>query len=471
MGRERRGTGRANPTPAQRIEVDLTRVCVHRGSVQLPYRLQGAFRQGPVAAVDVATGEPLELRFEPPRELLGLGPFFERHGLRANDALSLNLDSEGLEIDAVRRERRAPASSERPAAGSAPPPSRHRHAERGQDVRPDAPPALQREPASRSAAPSVPPTLRMEVPEPSVPETPGAEPARAAGPSGPTPRSVARWEPLDVTMGGGAGETPVPEGAWSGPEARVREVRRSRPSEASAASPKEPAARAQPDPGRLDPERTNPARPVATRGAGERQDEVADAPVQGRGLDLFGLRRRLGIGRAGTTRVVDSAAGPSAEPAGGPHAGPRAVPEAGPARPDRSPGGADAHRPAAQASLDFAADARRAGGGASDATAAPMAAPPSASAAPVATVTRAPADTREGTSAAAGGSLDADVAAVAAYLARPDIPAIVRAERVAETLEISVARADAALDRIAEDSERLGRIRAQAYMVRRRSQG
>lgn len=470
MGRERRGTGRANPTPAQRIEVDLTRVCVHRGSVQLPYRLQGAFRQGAVAAIDVAAGEPLELRFEPPRELLGLGPFFERHGLRANDALRLNLDSEGLEIEAVRRERRAPASSERPAAGSASPPSPRRPAERGQDVRPDAPPALQREPASRSAAPSVPPTLRMEVPEPSVPETPGAEPAQAANPSA-TPRPVARWEPLDVTMGAGAGETSDPEGAWSGPETRVREVRRSRPSEAPGASSKESAARAQPDRARLDAERTGPARPAATRGAGERQDEVADAPVQGRGLDLFGLRRRLGIGRAGTTRVVDSAAGPSAEPASGPLAAPRAVPEAGPARPDRSPGGADAHRPAAQASLDFGADVRRAEGGASAATSAPMSAPPSGTAAVVATVTRVQTDTREGSSAAAGGSLDADVAAVAAYLARPDIPAIVRAERVAETLAMSVARADAALDRIAEDSERLSRIRALAYMVRRRSQG
>jgi len=59
-----------------------------------------------------------------------------------------------------------------------------------------------------------------------------------------------------------------------------------------------------------------------------------------------------------------------------------------------------------------------------------------------------------------------DIRAVAAYLARPDVPAIVRAERVAEELGLTVARADTALDRISESSEHLSRIRAGAYMLR-----
>ncbi|MEJ2290481.1 MAG: hypothetical protein P8Y05_02045, partial [Deinococcales bacterium] len=63
-----------------------------------------------------------------------------------------------------------------------------------------------------------------------------------------------------------------------------------------------------------------------------------------------------------------------------------------------------------------------------------------------------------------------DLTAVAAYLARPEVPAIVRAERVAEELALSFERADAALDRISEASDHLSRIRAGAYMLRRRAQ-
>lgn len=478
MGRERRRDGRANATPPQRIEVDLTRVCVRRGSVQLPYRLQGAFRQGPVSAVDAAGGEALELRFEPPRELVGLGPFFERHALRANDAIGLILDGEALEIEAVRRERRAPATPDRTGAGSsAPPTARSSGADR--EARPDAPPAQQREPSSRSAAPSVPPTLRMEVPAASVPEEGGDVPTTDGGVPA---RPRARWEPLDVTMSAGAGEGHVGGATWrdlagerreaADPTPRVREVRRQRTDEAQA-TPGGQAAREAPSQGAQRPTTGGAGPRPGPSDAPERraQGEEPDAPVQGRGLDLFGLRRRLGIGRAGTTRVVDSGAGASSGPAGGEPASPPTAP--GPARTGRPASDASAHRPAAQAPLDFAAANADAGGGpAGVATAAPT----PASTGPQATAVRtAVATVRRGAAEGAppptGASLDADVAAVAGYLARPDIPAIVRAERVAETLAMSVARADAALDRIAEDSERLSRIRAQAYMVRRRSQG
>ncbi|HKI57330.1 MAG TPA: hypothetical protein VKB31_09285 [Trueperaceae bacterium] len=62
-----------------------------------------------------------------------------------------------------------------------------------------------------------------------------------------------------------------------------------------------------------------------------------------------------------------------------------------------------------------------------------------------------------------------DIAAVRTYLTGPDVPAIVRTERVAETLGMSVARAERALDRVSEGSEQLNRIRSGAYMLRRPS--
>ncbi len=61
-----------------------------------------------------------------------------------------------------------------------------------------------------------------------------------------------------------------------------------------------------------------------------------------------------------------------------------------------------------------------------------------------------------------------DVRSVGAHLALPDTPAIVRSDVVAEALGMPGERVERALERLAEDRERVTRIRAGAYMVRRK---
>jgi hypothetical protein len=466
MGRERRVDGPSAARPPQRFELDLTSVCVRSGAVQLPYRLQGAFAEGPVAAVDADGGASLDLEFRPPRALMGLRAFFDAHQLRPNDSLGLEFTETGLRLEAIRRERKAPAGAARPAsarkASESAPPRREAGEAPGsgrkgrQGAAPAAPPDRARDDAPRSAASSAPPSLRMATPPPSEPATSRDESA----PPQAAPRAP-RWEPLDgltqpaprdasTTEAPGQDVTAEPEA----PMHRVREIRRGSPLRPQGTRPpaqEEHEHREQRDvigpggvdaagPGAEQPARApSPTRPGSPReGSAERADEERPPkPLQGRGLDLFGLRRRLGFGRTQSAPGDEGATGAS-------EAAPRSAPQVDPPARERASAGsgADAVRQAA-------ASAAR-----------PEAAVGVAEAA----------DRAEAPARAAPAPQEGDIGAVEAYLARPDVPAIVRAERIAEELGMSVARADGALDRISENSERLSRIRAGAYMLRRRGE-
>ena len=438
MGRERRVDGPSTARPPHRFEVDLTSVCVRSGAVQLPYRLQGAFGEGPVAAVDADGGAPLDLQFRPPRELLGLRGFFEAHELRPNDRIGLVFTDAGIRVEAVKRERKAPADGQRPesvraradraasATVSGEPPRAVSEARQG--AAPAAPPDRVREDASRSAASSAPPSLRMATPPPSVPAD-----ERASDPPRPAASRTPRWEPLDVTVpredaGGGYADKPrhASEDAVQRSEAplRVREVRRGSPLSAPGSRPTEPGEGAEAPTEPVSHRHEVPSRPSA---AERSEPEYPPRPLQGRGLDLFGLRRRFGFGR-GQPQTSDRS---EREESGAPA---------------RVEGGGDTEfRQAA-----IAADAPEISG--QVAVSAPE---PAAAVGVVEPEARVDAPLSE-----------EDFRAVAAYLARPDVPAIVRAERVAEELGLAVARVDGALDRISETSEHLSRIRAGAYMLR-----
>ncbi len=449
MGRERRVVGPSAAMPPHRFEVDLTSVCVRRGAVQLPFRLQGAFSEGPVAAVDNDGGATLDLRFRPPRELLGLQPFFEAHGLRANDRMGLVFTDAGLRVEAIKRERKAPASGvERPQASSPrgqrtpPPGSRDRSRRVPEDARRDAgsaaPPDRAPSSSPSSAAPSAPPSLRMAPPPPSVPaEEPRGEGARNGGRA-----TTPHWEPLDVTASPASAAEAEREPTGSAPPSHERDeapladdgtphVREIRRGALLGAQPARTPASA----GTRAPERdVSYASEEDPRGdLGRPDDERSYGTHRGRGAGLFGLRRRFGFGRSERWRAdEDRAAAPRQ---GVPT---RDLPQAPGAR--SVPVEIEPRDPldVARSQPEEAAPRDTIVGVADEVVEAPSATP-----------------SRE------------DIAAVAAYLARPDVPAIVRAERVAEELALSYERVDAALDRISEESDQLSPIRAGAYMLRR----
>jgi len=461
MGRERRVDGPSTARPPHRFELDLTSVCVRSGAVQLPYRLQGAFVAGPVAAVDADGGASLDLQFRPPRALMGLRAFFEAHELRPNDRLALVFTEEGLRVEAIRRERKAPPAGARSHAGLAPsesapprgtagePRAGGRGGRRG--AAPAAPPDPVREDAPRSAASSAPPSLRMAPPPPSVPaESPTAESPTAKMPEQAS-RPAPRWEPLDVLAHRPASEeapaeAPTQDAAPARLEAsapRVREIRRGSPLRSQGSRPPgREEAREEGAVNGVEADTLRSEQPARPGGAERGDAERPPKPFHGRGLDLFGLRRRLGFGRGQGAPTDDDVGDDAGEGAGDTS---RTVPrdDAAARLPGTARDGADAARRAA-------ASATR----------------PSTAVGVADVEARAEVPTP-------GASVvhEEDVGAVEAYLARPDVPAIVRAERVAEELGLPVARAEGVLDRISENSERLSRIRAGAYMLRRRGEG
>lgn len=87
------------------VTVDLTRIDIRRGTLYLPRRFFGALPEGEVQASDTVAGRAIPVRFQPPRQLEGLGPFYEEHDLRPNDGVALLL-TDVLQLTAVRRERR-----------------------------------------------------------------------------------------------------------------------------------------------------------------------------------------------------------------------------------------------------------------------------------------------------------------------------------------------------------------------------
>lgn len=242
-----------------------------------------------------------------------------------------------------------------------------------------------------------------------------------------------RQTPEDVAAEASAKDASPPQPEE--PKHRVREIRRGSPLQSQ--SPR-PAAYEEEDAVGASETDAPRAEPATRRGNAERGDD--DRPAKsfyGRGLDLFGLRRRLGFGRddaaptdEGTTEAAEAA--------------PRSAPVSAPAR--QRVTASDGTEVVRQAAASTAQSAPAVGVAEHEA--------------------RAEASTRHATPL-----FEEDIDAVGAYLARPDVPAIVRAERVAEELGLAVERADGALDRISENSEHLSRIRAGAYMLRRRGEG
>jgi len=457
-----------------RFEIDLTSVCVRRGAVQLPFRLKDAFSEGSVTAVDADGGSVLELAFHAPRELAGLAPFFEAHALRANDSVGLVFAEQGLQLQAIRRERGSARAGAKRAVGASPgaadrarpaPPSTASPGSAPGASEPASSPASGDDSASHSAASPTPPSLRMEVPRASVPAGESDRPASGSGAGDRTPR----WEPLDVTAA-------TAEGAPSGASARpadepatgrviVREVRRSRPpGEGAQSAARSPADEAQ--------------AVSAPREEASPPHEEASPPTGGvppdpdraeRGPGLFGLARRFGRGR-GEGGGAPRRGGRSEAGAAGsrPRAPREAVSDyrqaplwpAGGGPDDVARYGAAGGGPVGSAGAAPTSEEDR--GGSGEAVPAPSAAQRASHADTVTAVDE------EAWEPEAGRR---DIGAVRSYLAGPDVPAIVRTERVAEALGLSVVRVERALERVSEESDELSRIRGGAYMLRRPGKG
>ena len=378
---------------------------------------------------------------------MGLRAFFEAHELRPNDRIGLVFTEAGVSVEAIRRERKAPTGGarlqpDRARNESAPPRSTANEAPRSdrqgrRGAAPAAPPDRVREDASRSAASSAPPSLRVAAPAPSVP----ADPPAANAPEQATSRSP-RWEPLDVLAAGRTPENAATEAPAQDADAqpadgthRVREIRRGSPLRSQGSRPPAPEEGSA---GGIEAEVPRSEEPTRPGNAERSEEERPPKPFYGRGLDLFGLRRRLGFGRADANPTTEGTP-EVAEP----------TPRSAPANDAPTPQGAVASN-----GVDAAREA------------AALASRPSTAVGVAESEARVEAPARDATPV-----LAEDIGAVEAFLARPDAPAIVRAERVAEDLGLAVERVDGALDRIAENSEHLSRIRAGAYMLRRRGAG
>lgn len=149
--------------PEWKAAVDLTSRDLQTGTIQLPGRLDALPPAGVLPAVDAADDTRYSLHLEAPRELRGLGPYFEVHALRTNDAISLVFEKGQLTLDAIRRQRRhagTTASMPRPAAESEPE------------------------------------AVEQEDTEPAESDPPTAEPVAAFG-NDPEPRNGAIVDPLD----------------------------------------------------------------------------------------------------------------------------------------------------------------------------------------------------------------------------------------------------------------------------------
>src|SRR5690554_5208401 len=90
----------------EEVRIDLTSLDLRTGVLRLPRRLHDAFGSGALDGTDFDTSEVYVLEFAAPRELRGLGQFFESHSLRPNDAVILRVSTGKLELQAYFRQRR-----------------------------------------------------------------------------------------------------------------------------------------------------------------------------------------------------------------------------------------------------------------------------------------------------------------------------------------------------------------------------
>ncbi|MFW5899381.1 MAG: hypothetical protein ACOCUN_02805 [Jiangellaceae bacterium] len=92
---------------AERHTINVTRLCLRTGSVQLPFALAGRLPEGELLAHELESDEAMVLWSEPPRRLAGLGPLFEANEVQVNDAVILEVDGDAVRIGLHKRPRRA----------------------------------------------------------------------------------------------------------------------------------------------------------------------------------------------------------------------------------------------------------------------------------------------------------------------------------------------------------------------------
>lgn len=190
---------------AERHTINVTRLCLRTGSVQLPFALAGRLPEGELLAHELESDEAMVLWSEPPRRLAGLGPLFEANEVQVNDAVILEVDGDTVRVGLHKRPRRA-RPKVTPSAWAS-----HR---------------LPDEDARRQVAdPERPPTAQDESPRDA--HAPAGEVVHDAGPAGPIPPATA--DPADVAatpddgvVGAGGHGADLPDDAPRAPRVKVK---------------------------------------------------------------------------------------------------------------------------------------------------------------------------------------------------------------------------------------------------------
>ena len=75
------------------FKYSLTSICLRSGQMALPQKMLKLFSQeGIVKAIDTISNEEIELDFKPPRIVVGLTDFYNRHQLRVNDRVEVKVE-------------------------------------------------------------------------------------------------------------------------------------------------------------------------------------------------------------------------------------------------------------------------------------------------------------------------------------------------------------------------------------------
>src|SRR5690625_545107 len=116
-------TEQSGDADVRTVRLDLTSLDLRSGTIRLPLQEHDCFPPGSLRGVSHSGDGEHELHFESPRELHGLGEFFEENELRPNDAVIIHLHGSHVELEPFRRRSRrkpeaaaAPDTPEQPAA-------------------------------------------------------------------------------------------------------------------------------------------------------------------------------------------------------------------------------------------------------------------------------------------------------------------------------------------------------------------
>ncbi|MDZ7799933.1 MAG: hypothetical protein U5K81_03945 [Trueperaceae bacterium] len=207
------------PAAAERHTINVTRLCLRTGSVQLPFALAGRLPEGELLAHELESAEALVLWSEPPRRLAGLGPLFEANEVQVNDAVILEVDGDTVRLGLHKRPRRA-----RPKVT---PSTWASHRLPDEDAR------------RQVADPERPPQAHDEVPRDE--RAPAGEAVPDAGSPGPTPLDATdpadlAGPPDDGVAGAGGHGADLPDDAPRAPRVKVKPLAEGGPRSPSGAS-------------------------------------------------------------------------------------------------------------------------------------------------------------------------------------------------------------------------------------------